>query len=106
MPIRLFAPAAAFAAALGLAAPALASTPNTHGGAAAPYARTTIPTKKSTTFAGYDINAKEGMSDVTTTVEVPEAQVHQDTTGRSVRALACSRTLGRTFHRRTSSSGA
>ncbi len=72
MPIRLLAPAAALGAALGLAAPALATTPNAHGGAAAPYARATIPTKKSATFAGYSINAKEGMSDVTTTVEVPK----------------------------------
>lgn len=72
MSIRLLAPAAALTAALGLAAPALASTPNAHGGAAAPYARATIPTKKSTSFAGYSINAKEGMSDLTTTVEVPK----------------------------------
>lgn len=68
MPIRLFAPAAALAAALGLAVPALAST---HG-AAAPYARASIPTKKSTGFAGYQIHAKNGMTGVTTTIVVPK----------------------------------
>ena len=68
MPIRLFAPAAALAAALGLAVPALAST---HG-ATAPYARASIPTKKSTGFAGYQIHARNGMTGVTTTIVVPK----------------------------------
>ncbi len=69
MPIRLFAPAAAFAAALGLAAPALAST---HGGSAAPHARTTPSTKKSATFAGYSINGTNGITGITTTIMVPK----------------------------------
>lgn len=77
MPIRRFIPPAAFAVALGLAVPALASSrqaPRPHGGAAPPYARTSIPTKKSTNFAGYRINAKNGMTDVTATIVVPKVK--------------------------------
>lgn len=72
MAVRLFAPGAAFVAALGLTAPALASSPGLPGGAPAPHASATAPTIKSTTFAGYSINAKGGNSDITTTIGVPK----------------------------------
>jgi hypothetical protein len=86
LPIGLLGLAAAFAAALGFAAPVLASIPPTHGGSAAPHARATIGTKKSTSFAGYSIDAKEGNSDITTTIEVPKLKCTK--TNRAIGASA------------------
>jgi hypothetical protein len=67
---------AAVAVALGVAAPALASSrragPRSQQAAAAPYSRGGVPTQKSTTFAGYEVNHKDGETDISTTIVVPK----------------------------------